>query len=109
MGMTIAEKILAAHADRSEVKPGEFLWCRVGGAAGVPGEMLEKLGVEKLWDPQRVFVTEDHLAPPHRGGGQQHGPAAQVGATLRHHQLLRLRQPRHTPPGLSRERIHSPR
>ena len=64
MGMTIAEKILAAHADRSEVKPGEFLWCRVGGAAGVPGEMLEKLGVEKLWDPQRVFVTEDHLAPP---------------------------------------------
>ena len=62
--MTIAEKILAAHADRSEVKPGEFLWCRVGGAAGVPGEMLEKLGVEKLWDPQRVFVTEDHLAPP---------------------------------------------
>ena len=64
MGMTIAEKILAAHADREEVKPGEFLWCRVDGTAGLPGTNLEKLGVKKLWDPDKVYVVDDHLAPP---------------------------------------------
>ena len=64
MGMTIAEKILAAHADKEEVKPGEFLWCRVDGTAGLPAQALEKLGVKKLWDPQNVYVVEDHLAPP---------------------------------------------
>ena len=64
MGMTIAEKILAAHADRKEVKPGEFVWCRVDGTANLPGEALEKLGVKKLANPDRVYVVEDHLAPP---------------------------------------------
>ena len=64
MGMTIAEKILAAHADRKEVKPGEFVWCRVDGTAGLPGANLEKLGVKKLADPDKVWVVDDHLAPP---------------------------------------------
>jgi 3-isopropylmalate/(R)-2-methylmalate dehydratase large subunit len=62
--MTIAEKILAAHADRKEVKPGEFVWCRVDGTAGLPGANLEKLGVKKLADPDKVWVVDDHLAPP---------------------------------------------
>ena len=29
MGMTLAEKILAAHCDRQEVRPGELINCRV--------------------------------------------------------------------------------
>ena len=29
MGMTITEKILAAHAGREKVTPGENIWCDV--------------------------------------------------------------------------------
>src|SRR6202012_426304 len=25
---------------------------------------LERLGVERVWDPERVYIVEDHLAPP---------------------------------------------
>lgn len=63
MGMTIAEKILAKHADRSSVKPGEYLWCKVDATSGGLAQ-LERLGVEKVWDPEKVFVVDDHQAPP---------------------------------------------
>ncbi|MDO8671646.1 MAG: 3-isopropylmalate dehydratase large subunit [Dehalococcoidia bacterium] len=64
MGMTMAEKILASHSGRGSVKPGEFVWCNIDvtSAAGLRG--LEKLGVERVWDPQRIYVVDDHLAPP---------------------------------------------
>jgi len=29
MGMTITEKILAAHSNRESVRPGENVWCDV--------------------------------------------------------------------------------
>jgi 3-isopropylmalate/(R)-2-methylmalate dehydratase large subunit len=65
MGMTIAEKILAAHAGRSEVKPGEYVWCTVDATSNGAGlKVLEELGVERVWDPDRVYVVEDHQAPP---------------------------------------------
>jgi 3-isopropylmalate/(R)-2-methylmalate dehydratase large subunit len=64
MGMTIAEKILAAHADRSHVKPGEYIWCKVDATSGHMLSELEKLGVDEVWDPDRVYVVEDHQAPP---------------------------------------------
>jgi 3-isopropylmalate/(R)-2-methylmalate dehydratase large subunit len=64
MGMTMAEKILAAHAGSSQVVPGEYLWCQVDGTAVIirPPD-LEKYGVDKVFDPDRVWVVEDHLAP----------------------------------------------
>jgi|GEM_PF-2587320 hypothetical protein len=34
MGMTIAEKILAAHSGRARVRPGEFILAEVDPAAG---------------------------------------------------------------------------
>ena len=34
MGMTIAEKILAAHAGVSSVKPGQYIWCKVDATSG---------------------------------------------------------------------------
>jgi 3-isopropylmalate/(R)-2-methylmalate dehydratase large subunit len=34
MGMTITEKILAAHADLEQVAPGEIINCRVDVALG---------------------------------------------------------------------------
>jgi 3-isopropylmalate/(R)-2-methylmalate dehydratase large subunit len=62
--MTIAEKIMARHADRATVKPGDYLWCRVDATSGHVLRALERLGVEKVWDPDKVFIVEDHLAPP---------------------------------------------
>jgi 3-isopropylmalate/(R)-2-methylmalate dehydratase large subunit len=64
MGMTIAEKIMARHADRATVKPGEYLWCKVDATSGHVLRAVEKLGVEKVWDPEKIFIVEDHLAPP---------------------------------------------
>ncbi|NLC06940.1 MAG: 3-isopropylmalate dehydratase large subunit, partial [Syntrophomonadaceae bacterium] len=34
MGMTITEKILAAHAGKSGVEPGELINCRLDGVLG---------------------------------------------------------------------------
>lgn len=64
MGMTIAEKILADHADRETVRPGEYLWCRVDATSGHELGYFEELGFEKVWDPTKVFMVDDHLAPP---------------------------------------------
>lgn len=66
MGMTMAEKILASHCGRREVKPGQYVWATIDGTAGVGLVMplLEALGVERVFDPERIYCTEDHLAPP---------------------------------------------
>jgi len=69
MGMTMAEKVLAEHAGRREVRPGEYVWAKVDGT-GVIGaaavrifRRLEQLGVERLFDPDRIYAVEDHFAP----------------------------------------------
>jgi len=64
MGMTIAEKILAAHAGLSSVKPGQYVWCKVDATSGHSLPALEKLGVERVWDLNKVFLVDDHQAPP---------------------------------------------
>jgi 3-isopropylmalate/(R)-2-methylmalate dehydratase large subunit len=64
MGMTIAEKILAAHAGKSQVKPGEYVWAKVDATSGHALPTLEEMGVEEVWNPDRVYLVEDHQAPP---------------------------------------------
>jgi 3-isopropylmalate/(R)-2-methylmalate dehydratase large subunit len=64
MGMTIAEKVLAGHAGRQAVRPGEYVWCKVDATSGHMLRALERLGADRVWDPDRVFIVEDHLAPP---------------------------------------------
>jgi 3-isopropylmalate/(R)-2-methylmalate dehydratase large subunit len=66
MGMTIAEKILAKHAGRQEVKPGEYLWANIDGTNMIlySARDLEKYKVKKVFDPERIFVVEDHWLPP---------------------------------------------
>lgn len=66
MGMTIAEKILAKHSGEKGVKPGEYVWARIDGTAFVrtTPKRLDEYKVEKLFDPDRVYAVEDHLAPP---------------------------------------------
>ncbi len=67
-GKTIAEKILAAKAGREAVSPGEIVdaypdlvmshtatWRSVS--------VMEKIGATKLYDPDRLAVVLDHIAP----------------------------------------------
>ena len=64
MGMTIAEKILARHSGRDVVKPGEYVWCNVDGTGLIgPPSQLEALGVQKVFDPEKVWMVDDHFAP----------------------------------------------
>ena len=68
MGKTIAEKILAAKSGKSAVIPGEIVeaypdlvmshtatWRSVS--------VMNKVGATKLYDPDRLAVVLDHIAP----------------------------------------------
>jgi 3-isopropylmalate/(R)-2-methylmalate dehydratase large subunit len=68
MGMTITEKILAAHCGRDSVEPGEFIMARVdlcmGNDITAPLAIveLEKRGL-KVWDPDRIALVPSHYVP----------------------------------------------
>jgi len=68
MGMTIAEKILAAKSGEEHVAPGQIVdaypdlvmshtatWRSVS--------VMEKVGATKLYDPDRIAIVLDHIAP----------------------------------------------
>lgn len=69
MGMTITEKIIAAHAGRAAVEPGEFVTVRVdlamgndlstAGAIGV----LRQMEARRVFDPDKVVIVFDHVVP----------------------------------------------
>ena len=67
--MTLAEKILAAHTDREKVSPGEFINVRVDLilandiTAPIAIREFHKLGVGKVFDPQKVVMVADHFVP----------------------------------------------
>jgi 3-isopropylmalate/(R)-2-methylmalate dehydratase large subunit len=67
--MTITEKILAAHAGVEAVKPGELINVRVDLALGnditapVAIREFERIGVETVWDRERVVLVPDHFVP----------------------------------------------
>ncbi len=69
MGMTITEKILAAHAGRDYVQPGELINCKVDMVLGnditspVAIKEFQKIGVEKVFDKDRVALVPDHFTP----------------------------------------------
>ncbi len=69
MGMTITEKILAAHAGREEVKPGELINCKVDVVLGnditapVAIKEFEKIGVREVFDREKVVLIPDHFTP----------------------------------------------
>jgi len=68
MGMTITEKILAAHAHKPSVAPGENVWCDVDIlmsndviAPQMIGVFDEQFGPDaKVWDPDKVVLIPDH-------------------------------------------------
>ncbi|NMB17519.1 MAG: 3-isopropylmalate dehydratase large subunit [Firmicutes bacterium] len=69
MGMTIAEKILAAHAGKTRVTPGELITAKVDLVLGnditapVAIKEFERLGVETVFDQDRIVLVPDHFVP----------------------------------------------
>jgi 3-isopropylmalate/(R)-2-methylmalate dehydratase large subunit len=67
--LTLAEKILAAHAGKKRVSPGEFLNVRVDlilandVTAPIAIREFKRLGVDKVFDPKRVVMVADHFVP----------------------------------------------
>lgn len=67
--MTITEKILAAHAGLEYVQPGDLISAKVDItlANDITGpvaiEEFQKIGVEKVFDNERVVFVPDHFTP----------------------------------------------
>ncbi len=69
MGMTITEKILCAHTDLKEVRPGLLINARVDIALGnditAPIAIAEfrKTGAKHVFDKDKVVLVPDHFTP----------------------------------------------
>lgn len=69
MGMTIAEKLLAAHCKENELHPGQFILADVDIALGnditapLAIEEFRAIGADKVFDKTRVVLVPDHFAP----------------------------------------------
>lgn len=67
--MTLAEKILAAHAGRAKVTPGELINVRVDLVlsnditAPIAIREFRRIGIERVFDPQKVVMVPDHFTP----------------------------------------------
>ena len=69
MGMTITEKILAAHAGKKWVSPGDLIMSKVDIALGnditapLSIEEFKKAGAKKVFNKDKVVLVPDHFAP----------------------------------------------
>ncbi|SCW41087.1 3-isopropylmalate/(R)-2-methylmalate dehydratase large subunit [Ruminococcaceae bacterium YRB3002] len=69
MGMTITQKILAAHAGLDSVVPGQLIEASLdlvlGNDVTTPPaiEVFRKLGVDKVFDRDKVCLVPDHFTP----------------------------------------------
>ena len=70
MGMTLAEKILAAKCGKKEVSPGDLINAKVDLVmanditAPIAIRQFEKLGVKDVFDKSRVVFVPSHFMPP---------------------------------------------
>lgn len=73
MGMTITEKILARASGRASIKPGDGVEVNVDtvllgelGSERLAGlfDDFRELGVDRVWDPQKVVIMVEHSTPP---------------------------------------------
>jgi 3-isopropylmalate/(R)-2-methylmalate dehydratase large subunit len=69
MGYTLAEKILLAHTDRKNIRPGEFIEAKIDIALGnditapLAIEEFKKAGFEKVFDRNKIVLVPDHFTP----------------------------------------------
>lgn len=67
--MTVAEKILAAHAGLDEVRPGQLVECDLDLVlanditAPIAIDVFHELGATEVFDRDRVCLVPDHYAP----------------------------------------------
>lgn len=67
--MTMAEKILAAHAGLEGVVPGQLIECNLDlvlsndVTAPIAIKEFKKIGVEKVFDPTKIALVPDHYVP----------------------------------------------
>jgi 3-isopropylmalate/(R)-2-methylmalate dehydratase large subunit len=70
VGMTLAEKVLAAHTDQGTVSPGDLVDVRVDVVlanditAPISIQEFARLEAENVFDHERVVLVNDHFAPP---------------------------------------------
>ena len=85
--MTIAEKILAAHAGKKKVSPGELINVHVDLilandiTAPIAIKGFERIGVKRVFDPQKVVMVPDHFVP------NKDIPSAEQAKLMRHFAL----------------------
>jgi 3-isopropylmalate/(R)-2-methylmalate dehydratase large subunit len=69
MGMTMTQKILAAHAGLSEVKAGQLINCKLDLVLGndvttpVAINEFEKSGFTDIFDKEKIAMVMDHFTP----------------------------------------------
>jgi len=69
MGMTITEKIIADHAGREEVSPGELVVVKVDGvltndiSGPIAIRQFEKMEVKDVFDRDKIYFLMDHFTP----------------------------------------------
>ncbi len=69
MSMTLAQKILAAHSGRDRVEVGEFIDVSIDMVlanditAPLAIKEFARLGVERVFDPERIVLVPDHFTP----------------------------------------------
>lgn len=71
MGQTVAEKILADRSGSPNATAGDYVVCDIDIAMAQDVHapdvfaQLDERGVSELWDPSKVVVVFDHMAPSH--------------------------------------------
>jgi len=69
MGMTITEKIIAAHSGHKEISAGQFVYADVDVCLGnditapIAIEQFETLGIGKVFNPDKIVLVPDHFTP----------------------------------------------
>lgn len=67
--MTMAEKILAAHAGLDEVEPGQLIECDLDlvlsndVTSPIAIREFQKIGVGRVFDPMKIALVPDHYVP----------------------------------------------
>ncbi|MFA6148110.1 MAG: 3-isopropylmalate dehydratase large subunit [bacterium] len=68
-GMTLTEKILARHAGRDKVKPGDQILAKVDFAfasdlsSQIGIQLFKELNITEVFDKERIGLIPDHFAP----------------------------------------------
>ncbi|CAG0938893.1 3-isopropylmalate/(R)-2-methylmalate dehydratase large subunit [Candidatus Brocadiaceae bacterium] len=90
MGMTITEKIIAAHSGLKEAHPGQFVYANVDICLGnditapIAIEEFEKTGIKKVFDSEKIVLVPDHFTPNKDRKSAQQSKSLRVFAEKHH-------------------------